>query len=857
MNNINTNKLKLIRLESELFDFAYKFTLLCESIYEGYIEVDKNNKITKCNKQFLNLIGYNSEEILKISYNDITSSNWQILEQNTIQEQVNKRGYSDLYGKEFIRKDGDVFYAELKAFLIKDEEDTPLGFWAIVTDVDKNRNNKPTNLETLRQLRLFKNLQIIVQTSHNLSSVFAQVYTIIQQYFDDSLAIRVNLLLYDEEQGGLISEQYFGLNRFGTKGEPQPIDYSISGKCFIEGKPIYIEDCSKTDLIPLKHVIELNLKSVLAVPVLFKSKPIGVLRIDDTKNTNAFNDADIELFSSVAVQLGILIENAKLIEQQEQYLESLKVIEKIYRDTIANTNGVAYSYRFGEEEYDFMGDGCEQIFEIPVKIIKHSMMSALIKERLVVDTLGPADYSEYVNLCKNGLRNRFQVQFRIVTPGGKKKWISDFSIPIKDQNTGDVIGLQGILQDITIQKRNEQINQTLLKISTAINSTTSLEELFPKIHNAIAGIIEAQNFYIALLDADGKNIIFPYIKDKKNPLPGEPLSLTTEGSLIGEIFCNQKVLLLRQDDLKIRYEKNAVSIPKCWLGASHGLNGVPISAVVVQSYNDSECYNEEDKRLIQRVAEYVAISVERKQAENEIKIKNEELIKINANKDKFFSIVAHDLRSPFQGFLGLTEILAEDTNMFTKEELSSTTKDLFNSARNLFKLLQNLLEWSQIQKGTISFTPKAHNLSDLISQNIEIVSDFAKQKRIIIINAVKKNQSIYADEKMIDSVLRNLLSNSIKFTKPGGKIIVSEINTQNDLVEISISDDGIGMSAEMINKLFKIEEKVGQVGTEGEPSTGLGLLLCKEFVEKNGGKIWVKSEERKGSTFCFTLKKLR
>ncbi|MFH0736340.1 MAG: HAMP domain-containing sensor histidine kinase [bacterium] len=245
--------------------------------------------------------------------------------------------------------------------------------------------------------------------------------------------------------------------------------------------------------------------------------------------------------------------------------------------------------------------------------------------------------------------------------------------------------------------------------------------------------------------------------------------------------------------------------------------------------------------------------------ENEIRINkySKELKELVASKDKFFSIIAHDLRSPFQGFMGMTEIMAEDISTFSQQELASISKEINNSANNLFKLLQNLLEWARMQQGAVSFIPKEINLSSMIVQNIEIISNRAKQKGINIYNELQNMQVIYADEKMLDSVIRNLLSNSVKFTKRGGKIIVNAQEIENDFVEISISDDGIGMSVELSNRLFRIEEKVGRAGTEGEPSTGLGLLLCKEFVEKNGGKIWVKSEEGKGSTFYFTLKILR
>jgi PAS domain S-box-containing protein len=244
---------------------------------------------------------------------------------------------------------------------------------------------------------------------------------------------------------------------------------------------------------------------------------------------------------------------------------------------------------------------------------------------------------------------------------------------------------------------------------------------------------------------------------------------------------------------------------------------------------------------------------ERKLVEEEIKRSNEQLKKLNAEKDKFFSIIAHDLKSPFNGFIGLTALMADRTEEFSKDECIENGLLLNKSARNLYKLLENLLEWSQMQKGSISFDPKEINLSTIISQNIETITQRALQKGITILNEIPEAERVYADNDMLNSVMRNLISNSVKFTKRDGKVIIASKMIEGKMLEISVSDTGMGISANDVNRLFKIEEKVSSKGTDGESSTGLGLLLCKEFVEMHGGKIRVESEEGKGSTFYFTL----
>jgi signal transduction histidine kinase len=231
----------------------------------------------------------------------------------------------------------------------------------------------------------------------------------------------------------------------------------------------------------------------------------------------------------------------------------------------------------------------------------------------------------------------------------------------------------------------------------------------------------------------------------------------------------------------------------------------------------------------------------------------QKLEKINSEKDKFFSIIAHDLKSPFQGFIGGTEMIADNISVLSKGELSLISKQLNNSAKNLYKLLRNILEWAQMQQDTDGYNPVMTVLSESVNHNIGFISNNSKQKGIEILSEISSDIKVYADAAMLDSLLRNLLSNSIKFTKHRGRVILRAYIIENNMVEISVRDSGIGMTDAFSKKLFKMEEKVGRLGTNGEESTGLGLLLCLEYVKKHGGKIWVESRENIGSTFYFTL----
>lgn len=243
----------------------------------------------------------------------------------------------------------------------------------------------------------------------------------------------------------------------------------------------------------------------------------------------------------------------------------------------------------------------------------------------------------------------------------------------------------------------------------------------------------------------------------------------------------------------------------------------------------------------------------RKEAEAEINLKNEELQKINAEKDKYFSIIAHDLRNPFSGFLGLTELMVEGLNNMKISDIKDIALLMRTSATNLFRLLGNLLEWSRMQRGLTTFEPKSFLLMPKITECMVMVLEASNKKRIGISYGVPSDLVVYADGNMIGGILRNLVSNAVKFTFKGGSITVSAKLVSLNLVEISIKDTGIGMNKNMIDNLFILDINTNRKGTEGEYSTGLGLIICKDFIEKHGGKLRVESEVGKGSTFYFTL----
>jgi PAS domain S-box-containing protein len=245
---------------------------------------------------------------------------------------------------------------------------------------------------------------------------------------------------------------------------------------------------------------------------------------------------------------------------------------------------------------------------------------------------------------------------------------------------------------------------------------------------------------------------------------------------------------------------------------------------------------------------------ERIRYEEVLKKSEAELRELNATKDKFFSIISHDLKSPFNSILGLSNLLVEQIQGKNIGGIEEYAGIIQNSSQRAMDLLLNLLEWSRSQTGRMEFAPEYVELVALINEVTELLGESAQQKLITIHQELPRNMLVFIDKAMISTILRNLISNAIKFTRTGGRIVISAELKDAELI-IAIRDNGVGIKKENIEKLFRIDESHSTPGTQNEKGTGLGLILCKEFIEKHGGKIWVESVVGKGSTFYFTIRK--
>ncbi len=260
---------------------------------------------------------------------------------------------------------------------------------------------------------------------------------------------------------------------------------------------------------------------------------------------------------------------------------------------------------------------------------------------------------------------------------------------------------------------------------------------------------------------------------------------------------------------------------------------------IIRSYREKRRINEELQRI-----------------NNKVTKQNIELSELNSTKDKFFSIIGHDLKGPLNSLTSFSQLLINHTASLSEEEIRTIAKDLDKSLKNLYELLENLLGWARSQTGRLEIKPATFNISEAIKENIRLLSKAALNKKIKIEMMVDDSLEVFADSNSVKTVIRNLISNAIKFTKESGVISIY-VDEWKDSVEIGVHDTGVGMSQDVMDKIFDISSKHSTLGTNKEKGTGLGLILCKEFIERNNGKLSVESTVGQGSTFKFTLPKKR
>lgn len=412
----------------------------------------------------------------------------------------------------------------------------------------------------------------------------------------------------------------------------------------------------------------------------------------------------------------------------------------------------------------------------------------------------------------------FDKELELITAKNKRIWVRAIGEAVKNQN-GKIVGIHGAFQDISERKFSE------LKRRES-------ESKYRRLHKTM-------NDGFVMVDMSGRIIEFNQPYQQMLGYSDEEIYKLTYSDFTPEKWHAFESKIIDEEILPAGFSH---VYEKEYIRKDGTIFPVELRTFLIK---DEKNENEGMWAIVRDITD-------RKKTES-IMLENEaRLRELNATKDKFFSIIAHDLKNPFNSIIGFSNILAQQVREIDLEEVEEYAEIIQRSSRRAMDLLTNLLEWSRLQTGRIQFHPEHIDLVELIERESDLLSDTARLKLIEISKKSPKKATVFVDKSMIGTALRNLISNAIKFSHPGDEIVISVEQKPNEY-EIAVIDKGVGIKEVSLGKLFHIEESYTTAGTQNEKGTGLGLILCKEFIEKHKGKIWVESEFGKGSTFRFTI----
>ena len=450
-----------------------------------------------------------------------------------------------------------------------------------------------------------------------------------------------------------------------------------------------------------------------------------------------------------------------------------------------------------------------------------------------------------------------QATFLVKTKNKSNKWIEDNSILFFDSN-GNKVRRIGTLRDVGGSMREEKLRQIILEILETANSEKNLSELFRFIHLSVKKLMKADNFYIAYYKKDSDLLTFPYFVDE---LDDDSSSKQLGKGLTEYVLRTGKSILVdlkKDEELRQKGEIELIGPQSpIWLGIPLKIMDKTIGVLVLQDYKDADTYNTSHQQILDVISYPISRAIERKMLEEERKEMIVKLKEMNTSKDRLFSLISHDLRAPFNSLLGFAEILRTEFENLTSRDIKEYINVINDSSHTLFDMTNNLLHYSRLQLNKYDYIPKKVLLNQIIKDAIELLQFRIEKKRVYLKLELKENYYVIADEEMLVTVFKNIISNSIKFSNRESTIRIfaeestDEINNSSS-VQISITDEGIGITEEN-QRMIEAGVMFSTQGTEKEPGSGLGLLLSKKYVELNRGKLEIISAGAYGTSVIITL----
>ncbi len=522
----------------------------------------------------------------------------------------------------------------------------------------------------------------------------------------------------------------------------------------------------------------------------------------------------------------------------------------------SNPDQVFYDFDCSSQRYKFITPAVKKLLGYNVK-----ELNSIKFETLIIN-----QYEEYnTKYPLNGKSDGTEIEEKLTvylleTKDGERKWIEDNSISIYESDTKKT--RMGLLRDVGEKLREEKLKQIILDILEAANSEKNLSELFRFIHSCIIKLMKADNFYIAYYKKDSDLLTFPYFVDE---VDNDSSSKKLGKGLTEYVLRTGKSTLVdlnKDEELRKKGEIELIGPQSpIWLGVPLKIKEKTIGVLVVQDYKDAATYTPAHQQILDVISYPISRAIERKIVEEERKEMIVKLKDMNASKDRLFSLISHDLRSPFNSLLGFAEILRTDFDNLTHRDIKEYITVINDSSNTLFEMTNNLLHFSRLQLNKYDYIPKKVLLNEVINEAIESLKYRIQKKNISIRVELKQNYTLVADEEMLITIFRNVISNSLKFSNRQSTINIFAEETVNKInnsitAQISITDEGTGISEE--NQIL-IDSGVmfSTQGTEKEPGSGLGLLLTKKYVSLNKGNLEIMSSDGQGTTAVITFPSLK
>lgn len=645
--------------------------------------------------------------------------------------------------------------------------------------------------------------------SKAINQILPGVFHVVSKLQDDDMNFRI------VESFGL--DKYFDTIKKIIGKDPFTIDFPFDDltdqqlKVF-ENKEIFYYKDGVYELVngilnkTICKAIELffNIKTVCSIAFSVEKKYYGGINLfipTTIVKSGLFDEEAKMLIETISYQASAVIQRLRDSDALKKKEKELQISQKKFNQLINQLNDVVWKANGDGSEIVDLNNSFEKFYGYSANEFNNNL-------NFWMDIVHPEDREIAKKSKKELLKSGYsEVDYRIIRPDGSTIWLRDRKSIVFD-NQGNPVQMGGVASDITDKKRIEE----LLYIKDFA--------------------LDASHAAVGL--ADLKGILF-YANNAYVKLWGYKNIQEIIGKHVSEFSTSQEQV---KDVLAtIKKGKNYKGE-----GVITHLDGTLVNVLI----SANMVYSDQAKPIC-TMALFTDIT-NLKQFEQQLKDQAEQLRTLNVSKDKLFSIIAHDLKSPFNTILGFSQLLANEYEHFTDEKRLYFINIINSSSKSAFALLENLLDWARLQIGQINIKKETLDLRELINESIEPYMPSAISKDINVEIKVQKNTSIRADKYTIGNVIHNIFNNAIKFSHSGSTIELS-VKRVGDDVEICIKDSGIGMSPKTINKLFNIDKNHSTPGTNNEKGTGLGLIICEEFIAKNGGELFIESELGKGSVF--------